>query len=224
MSSVDPSGDELPATSPPAPAAAVLFEPLVERAARYAARAHRTQTRKGADLPYVTHLAGVVELLIRAGLTDPELLAAAWLHDCVEDTAVTFDTLAAEFPWGVVELVRELSERKDDLLGVRRPWRDRKSDHLAVIQQASLRGRALELADKLHNLSTMLYDLEAGAPVWSWFNAGPEEVLWYNREMISAADQGETELQPLAAACRAAWQQLRDRVSPTDPLAHAGTL
>jgi (p)ppGpp synthase/HD superfamily hydrolase len=181
---------------------AALYSPLVERALRVAAAAHRDQTRKASTLPYLTHPASVALLLARAGIDDDCVLAAALLHDVVEDTAYDLAQLRAEFPASVIEYVAAASERKLDDAGRKRSWRERKTEHLATIVTACWQARAIILADKLHNLGSMLYDLDEGAELWTRFNAGPEEIIWYHRAIIAAASQEDPRLEPLAHACR----------------------
>jgi (p)ppGpp synthase/HD superfamily hydrolase len=178
------------------------FSPLVERALRVASDAHRDQTRKASDVPYVSHLAGVALILCRAGFTDENVLAAALLHDAIEDTDYTPDALAAGFPPDVVAWVAATTERKTDEESARRPWEDRKREHLSHVAAAPLEARAIVLADKLHNLGSMLYDLAAGEPLWDRFNAPRERVLWYHREMIDRAAGDEPRLAGLAQPCR----------------------
>ena len=185
------------------------FSPLIEHAIRVAARAHRHDLRKGSDIPYLSHSASVALLLERVGISDDQILAAALLHDVVEDTAVTLDDLARDFPPTVVELVSGLSERKLDELGNSRPWRDRKVDHLAVVEAAPFGVRAIVLADKLHNLGTMVFDIEQGAAIWERFNASREDILWYQQAMLKAADHGEPELGPLVTASLQFIERLR---------------
>jgi len=187
---------------------------LVERALRLAARCHRDQHRKGSDLPYITHPIGVVLILMQAGFHDDQLLATALLHDVVEDTAYTTEQLATEFPSTVVDAVHHLTERKLDEQDNKRSWQDRKNEHLSQIEQAPLDVRAIVLADKLHNLSSMLYDLEAGEDVWSRFGASPERVLWYHREMVARALGEAPSLIPLANACRGLISRLDSMLSP----------
>jgi (p)ppGpp synthase/HD superfamily hydrolase len=187
---------------------AELFSPLVERALRRAARAHRDHLRKASDLPYVTHLAGVALILARAGFDDEHVLAAALLHDVVEDTPCSLDELAAEFPPAVIEMVRALTERKYERDGRRRSWIDRKQEHLAQVAAAPAAARAIVLADKLHNLGAMVYDLAAGDELWSRFGAAPAQLLWYHRSMIDASAQNDPELQPLRDACNGLLDQV----------------
>lgn len=185
-----------------------LFSPLVERAMRVAARCHRQQTRKASDLPYLTHPASVALLLAKAGITDDEILAAALLHDVVEDTDCSLETLAAEFPPKVIEFVAALSERKRDDSGQKRSWQDRKTEHLEHIRAASWEARAIALADKLHNLGTMACDLETDPETLSRFNAPPDRLEWYYRSMIAAAFQGDERLTVLAGECSKLVEQL----------------
>ena len=194
-------------TNPPFPTP--LFSPLVERAIRIAAIAHRNHHRKGSDLPYLTHPAQAAMILLRAGIDDDEILAAALLHDVVEDTDHTLEMLAADFPPKVVQLVAAMTERKHDHDGRRRTWQERKDEHLEHIAAEPWEARAIVLADKLHNLGSMLLDLEAGQDLWSRFNSPRDRVLWYYRAMIAAAFQDDARLTGLATECTA----LIDRLS-----------
>lgn len=179
-----------------------LFSPLVERAMRIAAKAHRHHHRKGSDLPYITHPAQAAMILLRAGIDDDEILAAALLHDVVEDTEHTLEMLAADFPPKVVQLVAAMTERKHDHDGRKRTWQERKDEHLRHIAAEPWEARAIVLADKLHNLGSMVVDLDHDEDLWSRFNAPPDRILWYHREMVAAAEQGDPRLAELACECR----------------------
>lgn len=179
-----------------------LFSPLVERAMRIAAQAHRHHHRKGSDLPYITHPTHAAMILLRAGIDDDEILAAALLHDVVEDTEHTLEMLAVDFPPKVVQLVAAMTERKHDHDGRKRSWQERKDEHLRHIAAEPWEARAIVLADKLHNLGSMVVDLDCGADLWSRFNAPPERILWYHREMVAAAEQADSRLSSLATECR----------------------
>jgi (p)ppGpp synthase/HD superfamily hydrolase len=84
---------------------------LVKRASRFATEAHRRidQRRKYTQQPYQVHLKAVAELVASVS-TDPEMIAATWLHDTVEDTPATFGDLEQEFGPGVTQLVAELTD------------------------------------------------------------------------------------------------------------------
>jgi guanosine-3',5'-bis(diphosphate) 3'-pyrophosphohydrolase len=186
----------------------VLFSPLVERACRVAVISHQKQFRKGSELPYISHPVAVVLLLLRAGFDDDEVLAAALLHDVLEDTDYTPTQLRNEFPAQVCDWVEMLSERKLDANGKKNSWRDRKSEHIERVRIAPMECRAIVLADKLHNLGSMKYDFNNGDSVWERFNAGPKEVLKYHRDIVAAAESNATSLKPLANECQELINQL----------------
>ncbi len=122
---------------------------LIQRARDFATRAHQRidQRRKYSGQPYDVHLAAVASLV--AGVTDdPETIAAAWLHDVVEDTTVTFDDLRREFGTPVQRLVEELTDTSRPSQGNRAARKDIDRRHLAA---ASPRGQTVKLADLIDN-------------------------------------------------------------------------
>lgn len=193
----------------------MLYSPFVEQALRFAAKKHGTQVRKGTEVPYLTHLASVTLILARAGFDDEEVLAAALLHDALEDADVTADEIIERFGRRVAELVAVASEIKCDASGAKRPWRSRKEEHLARVTGESVEGRAIVLADKLHNLGTLLDDL-AGDPaeVWSRFNSSPEEQFWYYKSVYDAIGEA-TPLLPLRAEYGVLLERLRATIPPS---------
>lgn len=195
-----------------------MFSPLVERAMRRAARAHRTQLRKSSDVPYLTHLASVALILQLGGFHDEHVLAAALLHDCVEDAELTLDDLRAEFPPAVVEYVAAATERKYEADGRKRSWEDRKAEHIEQVAAAPLPARAIILADKLHNIGTMLYDLAAGESLWERFGAAPSRLVWYYTAIIEAAGQEDAELKSMKQACLDQLHDLSEHVRSEEPL------
>ncbi|MFT4980087.1 MAG: (p)ppGpp synthase/HD superfamily hydrolase [Myxococcota bacterium] len=84
------------------------MEDKISRARALAAAVHAGQ-RYGTS-PYTVHLAAAVAVLERFGFTDPELLAAAWLHDALEDTALSRETLAAQLGDRVASLVDAVTD------------------------------------------------------------------------------------------------------------------
>ena len=122
---------------------------LVDRARVYATEAHQriNHRRKYNNEPYHVHLSAVAKLV--ASVTDDEeMVAAAWLHDTVEDTQATKEDVEAEFGMQVAELVEELTDvsKPGDGNRVRRKQIDRM--HLA---QASKRAKTVKLADLIDN-------------------------------------------------------------------------
>jgi len=178
-----------------------LLTPRLEQAMRWAARCHDGQTRRSSATPYFEHVAAVALILDRAGF-DEEVVIAGLLHDIVEDTPATGEDVAMRFGAAVAEIVRHCSEVKTDAHGTKRPWIDRKRDHIAAIVDAPPAARGIILADKLHNLICIELDLREGRPVWSEFHAGRDQVLWYYHAMIDACGHDDARLAQLAVDCR----------------------
>lgn len=173
----------------------------LERALRWGAVAHDGQFRKGEKTPYYEHVVGVALILDRLGFEEAVVIAGL-LHDVVEDTETTLDQVRERFGDKVAETVAACSEIKTDASGRKRPWIDRKRDHLEALSGASLEVRAVILADKLHNLLSIACDLEEGRPVWSIFNAPRADVLWYYRATVDLVGSGDPRLLRLAERCR----------------------
>ena len=134
----------------------MLFSLNLERALRWAATCHHGQARKGSGVPYVQHVAAVAMILDRLGYGE-DVVVAGLLHDVVEDCDVTLDDVRDRFGMEVAALVAHGSEVKLDATGTKRPWIDRKRDHLAALADAPPDARALVLADKLHNLASIAF-------------------------------------------------------------------
>ncbi len=175
---------------------------------RFAAAAHEAQRRKGTDIPYLTHLAGVALILSRGGFDDDDILAAALLHDAVEDTQVTTGEIEALFGSRVAERVTAVSEVKHDEEGVALPWRHRKEEHVARLRSEPVEARAIALADKIHNVGTLLDDLVADATAWTRFSTPPAEQLWYHDSIIDAIGD-EPRLMRLKEEYRTLLERLR---------------
>src|ERR1700678_2817444 len=125
---------------------------LISRAWHFAAQRHSTQRRKGkAHEPYVNHLAEVAELVATATEgQDANLVAAAVLHDTVEDTATLPAELAAVFNADVASLVLEVTDDKSlDKAG-------RKKLQVAPAAAKSNRAKFIKLADKTSNLRSLV--------------------------------------------------------------------
>ncbi len=183
-----------------------LFSEMLESAARLATRGHFHQFRKrgieatpcepGQDpldeecVPYVSHLVGVVGILARLGAGD-EVLAAALLHDYVEDVPDADGRRSIEQAVGtrVLRLVLEVTEDKREGRDQRETWDQRKKDQIDHVAEMSAGAVLIKAADLLHNLGSMVYDLDRAvdpALVWDRFNAPPQRQLWYFRTLLGA--------------------------------------
>ena len=155
------------------------YDELYEEALRLAARAHRSQVRKGTDLPYLAHPAHVSAILQRYGFSR-EAVIAGLLHDVVEDQDVPVSEIEAKFGASIAEIVGALSERRHDGQQEVRPWHIRKAEAVEQIRQASASAAAVKAADVLHNAQSILYDLRVDGPgVWQRFTRGPDQMLGY---------------------------------------------
>jgi guanosine-3',5'-bis(diphosphate) 3'-pyrophosphohydrolase len=184
-----------------------LMTRRLEEALRWAAECHAGQVRRDSETPYFVHAAAVALVLQRAGFED-DVVIAGLLHDVVEDSSATVDEVAARFGSEVAETVRHCSEIKHDAIGKTRPWIDRKRDHLEALRQAPLSARAVVLADKLHNLNSIEFDLSRGRSVWSQFHASRADVLWYYRTAIETCGADDARLALLSAANRCVLERI----------------
>jgi (p)ppGpp synthase/HD superfamily hydrolase len=163
------------------------YSRLVDSALTFAAIAHKDQVRKGTGTPYIVHPVGVMLLLIQADETDPELLAAALLHDTLEDAGATMEALRAQFGARVAAIVEGASEpySRDEL------WETRKTHTVAYLRTAPREVQLVAAADKLHNLTSMVSDYAAiGEALWSRFNRGRPNIAWYYRSICESLRAG----------------------------------
>lgn len=125
-----------------------------ERARRYASKAHAEagQRRKYTDEPYIVHSAAVVEL-VRSVSHNENMLAAAWLHDTVEDTACTLDDIRSHFGDTIATLVDMLTHR-DGAEGQSRVAR--KVAHFQHSQRANPEAQTIKLADIIDNTRSIV--------------------------------------------------------------------
>ena len=152
---------------------------LVTRAAAFAAGAHDGQLRKGSSLPYILH--PMEAAAIAATMTDdPEVLAAALLHDCIEDCGVTALEIKERFGPRVARLVMFMTEDKEPGSPAN-SWQRRKLRTINRLRAASREELILTMADKLSNLRAIERDLrEHGSAVWKKFNqTNPTMQRWY---------------------------------------------
>jgi guanosine-3',5'-bis(diphosphate) 3'-pyrophosphohydrolase len=121
---------------------------LVLKAAEFAAEKHRHQRRKDAHAsPYINHPIGLAKLLANeGGITDPEVLCAALLHDTIEDTETTAEELRAAFGDAITAIVLEVTD--DPALS----REDRKRLQIEHAPHASHKAKLVKLADKICNL------------------------------------------------------------------------
>jgi (p)ppGpp synthase/HD superfamily hydrolase len=151
----------------------------------FAAQKHRTQVRKGSEVPYVGHLLGVCSLVIEDGGSEDEAIAAL-LHDVVEDQGgdTVLEEVRERFGDEVAGIVLACS---DTTVVPKPPWRERKAAYVAHLYTAPPEVLRVSLADKLYNARAILRDLRThGDDVWARFSAGRDEQLWYYGALAEA--------------------------------------
>ena len=161
------------------------MEHLTEEALRFAAERHRGQRRKVSGVPYILH---PVEVMAIAGsiTDDEEILAAAVLHDVVEDTATTSDEVRERFGDRVADLVASETENKYTDRPATETWVQRKLESLMELQASDDPAvKILWLSDKLSNIRSMYASWRTGGDViWRAFHQkNPAMHAWYYRSI-----------------------------------------
>jgi (p)ppGpp synthase/HD superfamily hydrolase len=154
-------------------------------ALRFAADLHSTQFRNGTEIPYLSHLLAVAGLVMEAGGSEDEVIAAL-LHDAVEDQGgmPVHDEIMHRYGRNVADIVMGCTD-DTPLPGEKKaPWMARKKTYIAHVRTATRSVRLVSNADKLHNARSIQTDLdEIGEQVWERFNASPDQVAWYYRSL-----------------------------------------
>ncbi|MFW5665144.1 MAG: HD domain-containing protein [Coleofasciculus sp.] len=162
-----------------------------ELALVYATQLHANQIRKGSGIPYISHLLSVAALVLEDGGDEEEAIAAL-LHDAIEDQggAITRAEIRQRFGERVVRIVDGCTEEQ---IQPKPPWKERKLNYLAKIRQASSEVRRVSLADKLHNLRSIVTDWEReGERVWLRFKSGKEGTLWFYRHFLEVYQEQDS--------------------------------
>ncbi len=162
----------------------------LNRAIAFAAEKHAAKTRKGTSVPYIVH--PMEAAAIAAYLTDDlEVIAAAVLHDVVEDSDATKDDLERLFGSIVAELVVSDSEDKMEHIPASASWKERKKATIVQLESASRDEQIIVLADKLSNMRTIYKDYcLIGDEVWQRFNQKDKsEHAWYYRSIGEKLDK-----------------------------------
>lgn len=141
-----------------------------------ASRAHDGHYRKGSGVPYISHPMAV--MLIAASVTnDEDVLLAALFHDILEDVPENYSRAEMEDEFGprVVEIVEGVT--KDSSLP---SWQERADAYLEQLSRGSEESLIVAAADKFHNLSQTLEDLDRdGHALWQRFRSTPSQQLWW---------------------------------------------
>ena len=160
---------------------------LLDRAIVFAVNAHAGTERRGKGFPYIVHPLEAVEI-VATMTSDLELLAAAALHDTVEDTDTTIEQIRAEFGNRVASLVAAESDEPHQHRDSIENWRARKQAAMDRIASGSREAKIVALGDKLSNMRAIARDYAVqGDAIWSIFHSNdPKDHEWHYRGLAAA--------------------------------------
>jgi len=156
---------------------------LILKALEFASHRHRSQRRKGKrEVPYINHPIQVASLLANeGGETDPVLLAAALLHDVIEDTVSSgeerkelMSEISAKFGEEILAITMEVTDDKTLDKKVRKQLQIEHANHI------SIRAKKLKIADKITNLHDIIID----PPDW-WTHYRIVEYLDWSEQVVN---------------------------------------
>ncbi len=163
---------------------------LLDRAIIFAVRAHAGTERRGKGFPYIVHPMEAVEIV--ATMTrDQELLAAAALHDTVEDTDVTVEQLRAVFGDRIAALVAAESDVVCEGVSEEASWHTRKQAAIDRLARAPHDAKMVALGDKLSNMRAIARDYAMqGDALWNLFHVNdPKEHEWHYRGLAQSLSE-----------------------------------
>ena len=165
---------------------------VLDKAIVFAVKAHAGTERRGKGFPYIVHPLEAVEI-VATMTTDQELLAAAVLHDTVEDTSVTLDDIRREFGDRVAKLVEEESDVFMEGVSEADSWHERKQAAIDRLSRASRDAKMVALGDKLSNARIIYRDfVQKGDKLWSIFHVKDvKEHEWHYRGLASSLKELE---------------------------------
>lgn len=153
---------------------------LLKSALDWAAVWHRDQRRKypgDANVPYVSHIAGVAAILSRHRFPI-HVVAAGALHDVMEDCKISHEELAQKFGSDVADLVRHVSEEDKSL-----SWEERKRAYLDHFSNKPWEAQAITLADKIDNFQSIIVCKEHWGDPWAMFKRGRDAQIERFRDL-----------------------------------------
>ena len=164
---------------------------LVSEAIAFAVKAHDGMRRKKSEAPYILHPMEAA-VIVGTMTDDQNLIAAAVLHDVVEDAGVTIQEIEERFGKRVRELVASETENKRVDLPPASTWRIRKEESLAVLESTDdIAVLMVWLGDKLANMRAIYRDFKVeGEAMWRRFNQKDvNEQAWYYRSIVTLTER-----------------------------------
>lgn len=161
---------------------------LLDHAVIFAVNAHAGTERRGKNLPYIVHPLEAVAI-VATMTTDQELIAAAALHDVVEDTDCTIEQIRQEFGDRIAHLVANESDAPIAANTTEaETWMARKQAGLDRLKNASQEVKIVTMGDKLSNIRAMVRDYDdIGEELWNRFHENdPKMHAWRYRAIAKA--------------------------------------
>ena len=164
---------------------------LVSEAIAFAVKAHDGMRRKKSDAPYILHPMEAA-VIVGTMTDDQNLIAAAALHDVVEDAGITIEEIEKRFGKRVRELVGAETEDKREDLPPSETWRIRKEESLTVLKNTDDIGVLMVwLGDKLANMRAIYRDFKVeGDAMWQRFNQKDvNQQAWYYGSIVKLTER-----------------------------------
>ena len=158
---------------------------LVDKAIIYATNKHKNTRRKGKDIPYIIHPLEAMAI-VETITDDNELLAAAVLHDVIEDTDATYEDLKKEFGKRVADIV--LDESTTEIPNYKNmTWVESRQAGIDSLKKANLDTKIVALGDKLSNMRAINSDFKKnGDEFWLRFKVtDPKIHKWRYYELLN---------------------------------------
>ena len=154
---------------------------LLDRAIVFAVQAHHNTERRGKGFPYIVHPMEAVEIV----------LAAAALHDTIEDTDVTVEQLRAEFGDRIANLVFAESDRFTEGVSEEDSWHERKQAAIDRLAAASHDAKIVAMGDKLSNMRAIWRDYQQqGDELWKIFHCSDKAAHeWHYRGLAASLSE-----------------------------------
>lgn len=160
---------------------------LLDKAIKFAVEAHSGVERRGKGYPYIVHPMEAVAIVATV-TSDQELLAAAALHDVVEDTKYTEEDIRKTFGDRIASLVASETDLVVTGKNESESWKERKQYAIDRLKNLSYDAKLVSIGDKLSNARAMLYDyMTMGEKLWDKFHVNdPKLHAWHYKGLRDA--------------------------------------
>lgn len=164
-----------------------MLSPRYDQALVFASDLHRSQTRKGTDIPYLSHLLAVSSLVLEHG-GDEDQAISGLLHDAVEDQGglATARLISERFGPRVASIVLGCTDQVPGPEKASLPWRERKAAFIERVANAPQKTALVITCDKLHNISCLVSDVRSHGPGTLSRFSRPASILWYYTSLSQA--------------------------------------